>query len=358
MRDNCVPLYEDYFFSDCDNDNQSLTNITFSPSMVKEFLDQLIISKFCGPDGITSRLLKECSKSYTILICTLFNKQLDSGCFPKVWKTANLVPVFKSDGRQIVENYRRISLLCIISKILEKCMFSYVFPFFQPQVYHLQDGFVSGRSCVTSLLRSTHAFAKELDERKQVDAILLDYIKAFDSVSFLLKELFDVGVRGKVLSWFRSYLTCRHYRTVIDCCESSLLPTSSGVPQGSILGPLLFIIHINTAPKAIHPSITVQMYADDMKCFRTIDNTNDVQQLQSDLSNLNDWSVDHFLKFNSKKCKYLPITRRRMLWIQPMHLMAHRLCQLRLRKTLVYMFLPSYLGIITLTSPSVKPTKC
>ena len=82
-------------------------------------------------------------------------------------------------------------------------MFSYVFPFFQPQIYHLQDGFVSGRSCVTSLLRSTHAFVKALDERKQVDTIFLDYGKAFDSVSFncLLKELFDVGVRGKVLSW-------------------------------------------------------------------------------------------------------------------------------------------------------------
>ena len=131
------------------------------------------------------------------------------------------------------------------------------------------------------------------------------------SFNCLLKELFDVGVTGKVLSWFRSYLTCRHHRTVSDGFESSLLPISSGVPQGSILGPLLFIIYINTAPKAIHPSTTVQLYGDDMKCFRIIDNTNDVQQLQSDLSNLNDWSVDHFMKFNSKKCKYLSITRKK-----------------------------------------------
>ena len=201
----------------------------------------------------------------------------------------------------------------IISKVLEKCVFSYVFPFFQREIYHLQDGFVCGRSCVTSLLRSTHAFAKALDERKQVDTVFLDYSKAFDSVSFncLLKELFDVGVRSKLLSWFRSYLTCRHHRTVIDGCESSLLPISSGVPQGSNLGPLLFIIYINTAPKAIHSSTTVQLYADDMKCFRIIDNTDDVQQLQSDLSNLNDWSANHFMEFNSKKCKYLAITRKK-----------------------------------------------
>ena len=127
-----------------------------------------------------------------------------------------------------------------------------------------------------------------------------------------------MAVRGKLLSWFRSYLTGRYHRTVIDGCESSLLPISSGVPQGSILGPLLFIIHINMAPKAIHSSTAVQLYADDMKCSRIIDNTNDVKQLQSDLSNLNDWSVDHFMKFNSKKCKYLAITRK----IQPIHLMA------------------------------------
>ena len=122
--------------------------------------------------------------------------------FPiKVWKVTNLVPVFKSEDREMVENYRGISLLCIISKVLEICVFSYVFPFFQPQIYHLQDGFVSGRSCVTSLFRSTHAFAKALDERKQVDTLFLHYSKAFDSVSFncWLKELFHVGVRGKLL---------------------------------------------------------------------------------------------------------------------------------------------------------------
>ena len=97
---------------------------------------------------------------------------------------------------------------CVSYQKSLKNVCSHVFPFFQLQIYHLQDGFVSGRSCVTSLLRSTHAFAKALDERKQVDTVFLDYSKAFDSVSFncLLKELFDVGVRGNLLSWFRSYL--------------------------------------------------------------------------------------------------------------------------------------------------------
>ena len=129
-RDDCVPLHEDYFFSGYDNDNQFLSNITLSPSMVREFLDQLNTTKSCGPDEITPRLLKECSKSLSIPLCTLFNKQLDSGCFPKVWKVANLVPVFKSDDREVVQNYRGISLLCIISKVLEKCVFYMFFPSF------------------------------------------------------------------------------------------------------------------------------------------------------------------------------------------------------------------------------------
>ena len=94
--------------------------------MIREFLDQLNTAKSCGLDEITSRLLKECSKSFSIPLCTLFNKQLDSGCFPKVWKAANLVPVFKSDDREMVKSCRAISLLCIISKSL-KNMCSHMF---------------------------------------------------------------------------------------------------------------------------------------------------------------------------------------------------------------------------------------
>ena len=157
--------------------------------MIREFLDQLNTAKSCGLDEITSRLLKEFSKSFSIPLCTLFNKQLDSGCFPKVWKAANLVPVFKSDDREMVENYRGISLLCIISRVLEKFVFSNVFPFFQPQIYHLQDGFVDGRSYVTSFLRSTHAFAKALDEKKQVDTFFWIIVRHW--------TLFHLTVYGK-----------------------------------------------------------------------------------------------------------------------------------------------------------------
>ena len=116
----------------------------------------------------------------------------------------------------------------------------------------------------------------------QLDAVFLDYSKAFDSVSFncLLRKLFGVGIRGNLLSWFRSYFTDRWHRTVIDGQASSLLPVSSGVPQGSILGPVLFIIHINSAPSVTDARTTVQLFADDMKCYRVIDNDADAVQQQ------------------------------------------------------------------------------
>lgn len=157
--DDCVPLHEDCFLGDFDVGADDLNNIELSPAIVLKFLEQLNICKSCRPDNVTSRLLKECANLISSPLCTLFNKQLQSGCFRKMWKMPNLVPVFNSGDKEMVENYRGISLLCIISKVLEKYVFSCVFPFFQPKLCHLQDGFVKGRLCVTSLLRSTFAFA-------------------------------------------------------------------------------------------------------------------------------------------------------------------------------------------------------
>ena len=166
--DDCVPLHEDCFLGDFDVGADVLNNIKLFLAIVLKFLEQLNICKSYGPDNVTSQLLKECANSISSPLCTLFNKQLSSGCFPKMWKVAYLVPVFKSGDKEMVENYRGISLLCIISKVLEKCTFSCVFPFFQPKL-------VKGCSCVTSLLRSTFAFAKALDEKKQLDTVFLDY---------------------------------------------------------------------------------------------------------------------------------------------------------------------------------------
>ena len=147
--------------------------------MVREFLNQLNTAKSCGPDEI-SRLLKKCSKSLSIPPCTLLSNW--TVVVSQKHGKLQIWFQFSSPTIEMVENYRGISLLCIISKVLEKCVFLYVFPFFQPQIYHLQDGFVSGRSCVTSLFRSTHAFAKALDERKQVDTvfwIIVRYLTLF-----------------------------------------------------------------------------------------------------------------------------------------------------------------------------------
>lgn len=152
-------------------------------------------------------------------------------------------------------------------------------------------------------------------KRGSYRSVFLDYSKAFDCVSFncLLRELHGIGIRGNLLSWFRSYLTDRLHMTVIDGRASSLLPISSGVPQESILGPLLFIIYINSAPSVTDAKTTVQLYADDMKCYRVIDNGADAVQLQRDLLSLTGWSSEHFMNFNANKCKHLVMTKKKKL---------------------------------------------
>ena len=138
--DNGEPSHEDCLFSDFDGD--ALSNISISPADVKETLEQVKVGKSCGPDMISPRLLKECVNSISSPLCTLFktNHLVVVSCFPKLWKVTNLVSVFKPDDKEIVDNYRAISLLSVVSRVLEKCIFSRVFIFFQPKLYHVMDG--------------------------------------------------------------------------------------------------------------------------------------------------------------------------------------------------------------------------
>ena len=233
---------------------------------------QLQPGKATGPDSVLTRLLKECAEEISPSLCKLFNTLLSAGHFPSIWKDAVIVPIFKSGSKENVENYRGISLLSIVSNVLERCVHNHMFAAIKPSLYKLQDGFVGGRSCVTSLLRTTHNFAKALDDRQQIDVLYLDYSKAFDSVSHrrLIGKLHSSGIRGSLLKWLKSYVSGRRHKTVIDGEASSWLPVKSGVPQGSILGPLLFVTYVNDLAGVVDDNSIVQLYADDTKCYRLI----------------------------------------------------------------------------------------
>jgi hypothetical protein len=216
-------------------DNQ-LSEIELIEEEVAAVLRNLDPNKASGPDGIPCRLLKEVAHEIAPSLCRLFNLSLSLGVVPSEWKFANISPVFKKEDPSIESNYRPISLLCVLSKVLERCVFNHCYYHLSPLLYHLQHGFLRGRSTVTQLLEVYHNIIETVASGKELDIIYLDLSKAFDKVphSLLLLKLNSYGISGSLLSWFSSYLTDRYQRVVLDGVYSDWLPITSDVPQGSI----------------------------------------------------------------------------------------------------------------------------
>ena len=167
----------------------------------------LDVNKATGPDGISPRLLKETAYQIAPSLSTLFNRSLDSGSVPKEWKLSNIIPVFKNSHSR-VENYRPISLLCVVSKVFERCILNKLRDHLLKLVNSSQHGFISGRSCTTQLVEVLNYIGSLLDSGKQTDVILLDMSKAFDKVSHdaLVNKLANYGIQGSLLNWFSHYL--------------------------------------------------------------------------------------------------------------------------------------------------------
>ena len=220
----------------------------------------------------------------------LFNKSIRLGRLPEDWKQANITPVFNKEIKTLVPNFRQISLLSIISKLCGRCVLKNLLPELIHVLTPLQHGFIPGRSCVTQLILVLHKLGSSLDAGDEVDVIYLDFSKAFDWVPHerLLHKLSLLGIQGSLHAWFTDYLSSRSQCVVIDGVFSPWVPVTSGFPQGSILGPLLFLLYINDLPNVPSPSTSIALFADDAKCYRVVRNAEDCSSLQHHISSVYD----------------------------------------------------------------------
>jgi hypothetical protein len=232
--------------------------------------------------------------------------------FPDEWKLANIVPVFKKEIKEYVENYRPISLLTIISKVIERCVLVSLRDHLLQMLHRAQHDFIRGRSCVTQLVEVLNYIGSLLDTGLQTDVIYLDMSKAFDKVqhSLIISRLRQFNISGSLLSWFTSYVNGRRQRVSVLGATSKERELTSGVPQGSILGPVLFLLYVNDLPKAVLSS-KVACFADDTKVIKRVESQQDSDELQSDIDNLNSWAALNGLTFNDTKCKCQRSTRRK-----------------------------------------------
>ena len=245
----------------------------------------------------------------------LFQASLDQGVVPPDWKTANVVPLFKKGDKSKAENYRPISLTSITCKVLEHVVFSNIMSHFDKFkiLDDAQHGFRKNRSCVSQLVTTLFDFVNTLNNKEQTDAILLDFSKAFDKVDHLglISKLAHYGIRGPLLEWTSSFLIGRKQCVVVDGKASKLTNVLSGVPQGTVLGPLFFLIYINDISKNLSVGTKIRLFADDSLLYRTIRSAKDCEILQKDLNTLQQWEKLWKMEFHPGKCYLLQISNKK-----------------------------------------------
>ena len=259
-------------------------------------------------------MLKATAYSIAPSITKLFNLSIQLGCFPQTWKVSNVVPIPKSTDNTS-PNYRPISLLSVLSKLLERHMYCQITDHLETHhpLSSSQWGFHSWKATITALLETTHNWYQLMDAGKEIGAVFFDLKKAFDAIPHraLLDILRDLHLNEFILKWICDYLTQRKQRVVVNGQTSETLPVLSGVPQGSVIGPLLFFIYIDgvtSVPLSVGSQLTV--YAYDILLYRPISCQSDFAALQDDINKLDTGVNTNYLQFNTSKCKYMVVSRK------------------------------------------------
>ncbi len=280
-------------------------------------LRHLKVFKSTGIDKIPAKMLRIAADVIAPSLTYIFNLSLSTGEFVDDWKNARVTPIYKDGNRQIVGNYRPISVLPIISKIFEKEIFQQLYKYMNENnlISKFQSGFRPGYSTLSALIQMCDAWFNNMDNGELTGVVFLDIQKAFDSIDHdvLLEKMIFYGVSQNELKWFQSYLTNRYQQCQINGVLSKKGKTISGVPQGSILGPLLFLIYINDLPNCLKSTVPC-LYADDTQIFTSShDPTKISDNLNSDLENITDWLIVNKLQSHPTKTKMMVIGSRHNL---------------------------------------------
>ena len=318
-----------------------MPDICFTLEGINKLLKHVKTSKAAGPDGIPARVLKQVAEELSPYLLILFQQIFNTGHIPSDWKEALVVPIFKNENKHAPENYRPVSLTSLICKVFEHIIYSNV-------VTHLtnhkllspgQHGFSKNLSCETQATALLHDLCASMDNKKQVDLIFLDFSKAFDRVShdILIKKLFSLCPNEKLKLVVKNFLSDRSQRVIVEGSTSDLKPVTSGVPQGSVLGPLLFLVYINDLNKDI--SSDIRLFADDTVLYREILNSDDHFALQNDLNLIEKWCIANEMSLNIKKCNVMSVCR-----LHQLSDFEYKLSKCSIERVSVYKYLGIYVS--------------
>jgi hypothetical protein len=289
--------------------NKTMAVILINEQSVKIKLSKLKINTSPGPDKLHSRILYELRDEIAYPLSIIFNKSITSGLLPTEWKTAEVTALHKKGSRSELGNYRPISLTSVPCKIMESLIRDNIMKYLieNSLLNNKQYGFVKGRSTMLQLLHMLDVWTNYLDNGGQIDAIYTDFEKAFDKVPHhrLISKLKAYKIDTNIIKWIQDFLQNRKHRVKINNIYSKWGQVTSGIPQGSVLGPLLFLIYINDLPEACQLKSEIYLFADDAKIFKHVINVDDCNDLQLSLNNLQAWSDKWLLHLNIKKCKIL-----------------------------------------------------
>ena len=287
-----------------DLDTSVIDDIDFTEDDIIGAINNMPLHSASGPDKFPSSVLKECKNQLSSPIHHLWRKSLDKSSIPTEYLQQTIVPIYKKGDRSLASNYRPVSLTSHIIKVFERVMRQKLVNHIEENhlLVNQQHGFRQKRNCLTQLLHHVEEIIQALENDTNADVIYLDFSKAFDKVDHkvLLHKLSKMGIRGKLLSWISSFLSNRQQRVIIKGSKSRPTLVISGVPQGTVLGPLLFIIYINDITEVVKNS-SIKIFADDSKLQHNISTSEDREKLQADLVAVIDWAKANNMELNESK---------------------------------------------------------